>query len=84
MVCPYCGEEVEDAWEYEDGEDETAHCAYCDKEFKYSTETERKYNTYCIKHTLITDKEKETEVIGGEVCRYYHCEDCDYAQSLVR
>ena len=82
MICPYCGEEIVDSFEYDDGEDEEAHCPNCRKDFKYSTETERKFTTYCIKHTLITDKERETEVIGGETCRYYHCENCDYTAWL--
>ena len=43
-VCPWCGYEDEDSWEYEEGETE-AECPNCGKEFTVIAEIEMNYTT---------------------------------------
>ena len=43
IVCPYCGYEYEDSWEFnETGEEQ---CDQCFKEFEYERETTVRYST---------------------------------------
>lgn len=44
IVCPYCGYEHEDSWEYTEDYDKIP-CEDCGKEFKYSREVEVTYSS---------------------------------------
>ena len=44
VVCPYCGAEMADSWEYPDDGKET--CWNCGKEFHYQREVEAHYWTH--------------------------------------
>lgn len=44
IICPYCGDEIEDSWEYEDDEGDI-QCEYCGKNFHYERHTTIKYTT---------------------------------------
>ena len=39
IVCPYCGYEISDSWEYSDSDDQ--QCCACDKHFHYNRHTPR-------------------------------------------
>ena len=47
IVCPYCGEEQGDSWEWGTGreEDSESECGYCDKTFRWSRNIEVTYTT---------------------------------------
>ena len=44
ITCPYCGDEIESSWEYDDDEGEI-ECEYCEKKFHYERHTTIKYTT---------------------------------------
>ena len=44
IVCPYCGREESDSWEYSD-DDGQAACGYCGAEFLYERHTSVHYST---------------------------------------
>jgi uncharacterized Zn-finger protein len=43
IICPYCGEDVMDSWEYSDSGD--IQCGKCRKEFTYEREVTVTYST---------------------------------------
>lgn len=45
VVCPYCGYEFSDSWEFNDQED-SVYCGECDNEFVALREIEVSYCTY--------------------------------------
>ncbi len=50
LVCPYCGGEMSDSWEYGSGgeEDSEADCGHCSRTFRYSRNVSVSYTTYPI------------------------------------
>jgi transcription elongation factor Elf1 len=44
MVCPYCGYEDMDAWEF-DSNNGTVECGDCEKEFEYERIIDIRYST---------------------------------------
>ena len=44
IVCPYCGYEFINSWEYTESEDEVS-CQRCDQSFNLSVEIEISYTT---------------------------------------
>lgn len=48
IVCPYCGYEFRDSWEYDgaDGEDNETECGECGKEFTYERSLTVQYLTF--------------------------------------
>jgi len=44
IVCPYCGCEVSDSWEY-GCDDDVIDCSECGKKFRYYRDTHVTYNT---------------------------------------
>lgn len=53
IVCPYCGEEIEDSWEFE-GECGQCKCYECDKTFNWTRYVSVSYST-----TFECEKNKE-------------------------
>lgn len=45
VVCPYCGHEFSDSWEWDDSEDEI-YCDNCDNKFAMERNIEVTYSTY--------------------------------------
>ena len=45
VVCPYCGHEQSDSWEYEEYHN-PIECGECGKEFKFSRQVEVTYCTW--------------------------------------
>ena len=48
IVCPNCGHEFSDSWEYEDSDSEM-YCESCEKEFTYERHVEVTYTSYVRK-----------------------------------
>lgn len=68
IVCPYCGYEFSDSWEYYDEEDPMT-CYGCSKEFYLQIHREISYDTY----RKSSDCEHEN---AWEHNGYKHCDDC--------
>ena len=47
MVCPYCGEEQSDSWEYS-RDDGTVECGSCSRQFRYTRNVSVDYTTHPI------------------------------------
>lgn len=45
IVCPYCGYEMSDSWEYNNTESGVTECGKCDKKFLYSVNHSVDYST---------------------------------------
>ena len=50
IVCPYCGEEIEDSWEL-DGDSSDVDCAECGKEFFYERNIDINYTSLKMEET---------------------------------
>lgn len=62
IVCPYCGYEFEDSWEYDDDED--VECYHCEKKFHVTKNVEVTYETHRINEDGKVDY--DDELIGEE------------------
>jgi DNA-directed RNA polymerase subunit RPC12/RpoP len=49
IVCPYCGHEFGDSWEFNDSDGKKIDCYECDKTFELSVNFEATYTTRRIK-----------------------------------
>jgi DNA-directed RNA polymerase subunit RPC12/RpoP len=90
IVCPYCGYEQGDSWEY-DGECDELECAECGKKFHYSRDISVSYSTSCDciengnKHNwaeweyIESDEDVLTKELHEEVNDFYirECTKCD-------
>lgn len=58
-ICPYCGTEITDTWEYfttgSDGDEESITCYRCDKSFIITMNVEVNYSTEKTQGTLELD-----------------------------
>lgn len=59
IVCPYCGHIQSDSWEYAD-EDDCVECDECEKEFGYTSETQRLFTSY-TKEEIEKRKKRDKE-----------------------
>jgi len=100
IVCPYCGHEQSDSWEFSD--DGTHECSMCDNEFNYERIVTIQYSTSkkeCEQHQLIlrSDFKKfiyDTEPVFDpkyhrvplpeEQWRYYKCMVCSVCDKEVQ
>ena len=89
IICPYCGDEIEDSWQYDDDEDEI-QCEYCNKIFHYERHTTIKYTTTsnCNDNNedhdwdewdYITIDKNWKDEIPAEIADFYmrKCKKCD-------
>lgn len=79
-VCPYCGHEVRDAWEFSlsDGESTEYECGSCDQTFDITRHITVDYSTHkkeCEKHKLKIDYECDD---GNQKFTKYECQECNY------
>lgn len=63
IVCPYCGHEFEDSWEYDEAGSGEAECDSCEKTFTYEVHIRTKYSTRKVD---CDDKEPAEEHRWGE------------------
>lgn len=59
LECPYCGEEVYNAWEFYIGDNHLYECDYCKKDFEFDVEDSVVYTTYKINTEIILGSDKE-------------------------
>lgn len=69
VVCPFCGHENEDSWEYlkDDEECVDAHCPSCGKEFDVTVSQTINYTSYCKEHDYADDASEAFP--DKEVCK---------------
>lgn len=53
FVCPYCGYEFDECWDWPN--DGHTKCYECDKEFRYSQDTETYYSTEQVPQPMPDD-----------------------------
>ena len=82
-VCPWCGHEHQDAWEWpndEHGDEQQCQNEDCEKWFSYSTETSRTFSTLksCAPGEHNLKEKSRSSSLGGKlpVCAYYKCDVC--------
>jgi hypothetical protein len=49
IICPHCGEEYGDSWEYNDDDGETLNCISCGEPFHLSVDFNVSYTTKKLK-----------------------------------
>jgi len=93
IVCPYCGEEVGDSWEFE-GEDGEWECHECEKTFNWYRTVTVEYSTTgnCEKNKEDHDftdwdllQYSDEEHIDSEVIKDFYlrkCKKCDKTEYL--
>ncbi len=73
IVCPICGHEHTDSWEYEDDSGEIT-CQGCNKEFFFEREYDVSYTT--SKHNLDTEKYQPSNGTEGAIFIDSFCMKC--------
>jgi transcription elongation factor Elf1 len=100
IVCPYCGNEETDSWEFSD--DGIHECSVCDNEFSYERILTVEYSTSkkeCFKHALVLREDFHKFIYDTEAVfeptyhrvplpesewRYYKCMVCSVCDKEVQ
>jgi DNA-directed RNA polymerase subunit RPC12/RpoP len=80
IVCPHCGHEMSDSWEYLDGNRTkgSADCGECEKTFKWEAEYSVTYTTEtcaCLNGTPCVMELEKFNSREGEY-EYHRCKEC--------
>lgn len=77
MICPHCGTEQSDAWEYQlnDGNETEVDCDKCAKKFRVFAEIKVKYTSCCLEcsfefigRVVTLDDGKKFKMLECAVC----------------
>ena len=76
VVCPYCGYEISDSWEYPESEDE--ECSACSKHFHYTRHTSVTYYSERNCELNGTPHEWQDEnIFSDDTHQHFSCKNCD-------